>query len=170
VRIYLIGLPGSGKSTFGNQLAQALQYSFIDLDKVIADKTGRTIPELFREFGEDYFRKLEAESLRIHSLQEHLVMATGGGAPCFYDGIKYMNAQGKTVYLRVHPRIISQRLAKTTIADRPLLNTQTEEETYNRLLILLDQREPVYQQAEIQLEENEITVDEVIRRLGIQPV
>jgi len=170
VRIYLIGLPGAGKSTFGYQMAKALQYSFIDLDTVIADKSGKSIPELFREFGEDHFRKLEAESLRIHSLQEHFVMATGGGAPCFYEGIKYMKAHGKTVYLRVHPRIISHQLAKTTIADRPLLNTQTEEETYNRLLILLDQREPVYQQAEIQLEENEITVDEVIRRLNIQPV
>ncbi len=89
MRIFLIGMPGAGKSTLGQQTAIALNLDFHDLDVLIVEKTGMEITEIFRERGEEYFRKIEAKILKeVVQDQDDFVMATGGGTPCFYQNIE----------------------------------------------------------------------------------
>ena len=88
--IFLVGMPSSGKSTLGRRLARALGYRFADLDKLIVQDQKRTIPEIFASEGEDYFRKVEQRILRATQQNRSLVVATGGGAPCFFDNMDFI--------------------------------------------------------------------------------
>ncbi len=81
--VYIIGFMGSGKSTVGKKLASLLDWSFIDLDAKIEEESGKTIPELFRQFGEDHFRKIESIALQSLTTSKNTVISTGGGTPCF---------------------------------------------------------------------------------------
>ncbi|MEP2025618.1 shikimate kinase, partial [Reichenbachiella sp.] len=94
-KIFLIGMPGSGKSTLGKELAEKLGRNFFDLDAEIERMAGWVIPDIFAQVGEDYFRELEnSVLLMLIRLNEPAVIATGGGAPCFYDNIDQMNLAG----------------------------------------------------------------------------
>src|SRR5437773_11285939 len=97
--IFLMGFMGSGKTFFGKQLAQLLNYEFIDLDELIGKNEGATIAEIFFSKGEAYFRSKESSLLKSLSQNENAVIATGGGTPCFHDNMKWMNEHGITVYL-----------------------------------------------------------------------
>ncbi|MFN8889873.1 MAG: shikimate kinase, partial [Cyclobacteriaceae bacterium] len=92
MKIFLIGLPGSGKTTLGKQVASHLSIPFVDLDAAIEKAEQRTIPEIFKQSGENYFRKIESDLLKkwAESTTDFL-MATGGGAPCFFDNVEVMN-------------------------------------------------------------------------------
>jgi shikimate kinase len=167
VKIYLIGLPGSGKSTLGKQLASVLNLTFIDLDEAITARAGLTIPELFQQQGETYFRELEASLLRETSANENFVMATGGGTSCFYEGISFMNSQGVTVYLDVDVATIASRMKESEIAGRPLLNSQTVEDLIIRLKSLHDQRHVYYGQSKIRLSGNALRVEDILAALEL---
>jgi shikimate kinase len=86
-RIYLLGMMGVGKSTLGKQLARQLHYSFIDLDKSIEKEEGKSIPDIFAQLGEGYFRKVERQMLLKTAERNHIVVAVGGGTPCFYENM-----------------------------------------------------------------------------------
>src|SRR5690606_29231119 len=121
-RIFLIGMPGSGKTTLGRQLAQALDMPFLDLDEVIEDNEQTKVGSIFNTHGEDYFRNQEKILLRTTAMEHHaLVMATGGGTPCFFDNLSFMKEHGKVVFIDVPVREITSRLRKDGIAKRPLL-------------------------------------------------
>ena len=99
MKIFLIGLPGSGKSTIGKSLALELSYPFIDLDLDIEKAEGRTIKQIFKQMHEGYFRQLESKALKKYcQSQDSFVMATGGGAPCFFDNMEQINQAGKSVF------------------------------------------------------------------------
>lgn len=153
-------MPGSGKSTIGKKLAVKLGLTFLDLDEAIVQRENRSIPEIFEKEGEAYFRKVEMECLKETSdRQESLVLATGGGAPCYYDGIDWMNTEGTTIFLDVSPEILVERISMQE--ERPLL----KEDPKARMQKLYEKRIPIYRNAQIEMNADELTVEEVVERL-----
>jgi len=125
--VYLIGFMGCGKTTVGKKLAASLKWKFIDLDKKIEEKTGLTVGELFATRGEEYFREIEATTLRELTFDSNCVVAVGGGTPCFKENIDFMLSNGYTIYLKLTPAQLASRL-KDSADKRPLIqNTQGKE-------------------------------------------
>ena len=121
--IFLIGLPGSGKSTFGKSLASALNLNHVDLDQLIESKNNKSINALFEIHGEAYFREIERNALQeLLDKSSTDILSCGGGTPCFYDNMSRMNAAGLTVFLDIPVATIVKRVA--TNHDRPLLKKQ----------------------------------------------
>jgi shikimate kinase len=118
--VYIIGFMGSGKSIAGRKLASLLGWSFIDLDKRIEEHTSKTIPEIFSQKGEDYFRSIEAQLLRDLMTCTNTVISTGGGTPCHGDNMDFMNEHGLTVYLKLTPAELNSRLSQSN-GERPLI-------------------------------------------------
>ena len=133
---------GAGKTTLGKRLARIAGFSFIDLDKEIETIEKRKIPQIFEVEGEDYFRVKEAECLRSLSGKENLVIATGGGTPCYHGNMEWMNGEGKTVYLRLTPQALFSRL--TGGSARPLLKGMDKEEMLGYIQTKLKEREEYY--------------------------
>ena len=151
MKIFLIGLSGAGKTTLGKLLADELHVPFIDMDWEIEKKEKKSVGEIFSQLGEDHFRQLESEVLRDWSAaQQDFVMGTGGGAPCFHNGMEVINRSGLSIFLDVPVDELMLRLASAT--DRPLLNAGDESEKKNKLNALRASRLPIYTQAHIVLE------------------
>lgn len=124
-KIFLIGMPGSGKSKLGKKLAGHLSYAFIDLDEHIVAKAGISIPDIFKREGEAGFRLLEQASLsEVCGAGGKAVIACGGGTPCFFDNMERMNASGVTIYLNVPVPVLVSRIEGDT--NRPLLKDKEE--------------------------------------------
>jgi shikimate kinase len=144
MKIYLVGMPGSGKTTLGKKLAHELMMAFVDLDHEIEKYASKSIPEIFIEKGENFFREIESKLLvEWASSQTHFVMATGGGAPCYFRGMEVINKSGFSIFLDVPVNELLKRVSKTT--NRPLLEESNERETTLRKL--LETRMPCYRQA-----------------------
>jgi len=120
MRIYLTGYMGSGKSRHGRDAARRLGFRFLDLDTVIEQQAGMKVIEIFARFGEPLFREMEQAALKESLQYEAAIVATGGGTPCFEHNLRLMQANGKLVYLQMHPRSLAHRL-KIGAARRPLL-------------------------------------------------
>ncbi len=149
--VYLIGFMGSGKSTAGRKLASLLGWSFIDLDKRIEEYSGKKIPEIFSEFGETYFRKIESEVLKSYESHNDIVISAGGGTPCLQDNMDFMLGTGLTIYLKLTPGQLKNRLVKSK-TERPLIKGLSGEELLNFIGEKLSSREKWYNQAEITVE------------------
>ncbi|MGL5273220.1 MAG: shikimate kinase [Phocaeicola sp.] len=145
-RIFLIGYMGSGKTTLGKAFAKTYGLEFIDLDWYIEDRYRKTVTQLFSEKGEDGFRNIEKKMLHEVGEFENVVVSTGGGAPCFFDNMEYMNKMGTTVYLEVSPENLFKRL-KIAKQQRPLLANKTDEELMTFICEALQKRESFYKQA-----------------------
>ncbi|WP_346710689.1 shikimate kinase [Phocaeicola salanitronis] len=126
-RVYLIGYMGSGKTTLGKAFAQAAHLQFIDLDWYIEERMHKAIKDLFAERGEEGFRQVERNMLHEAGEFENVVIAAGGGTPCFFDNIDYMNRTGETVFLNASFEALFRRL-KVAKSKRPLLSGKTDEE------------------------------------------
>ncbi len=158
-KFFLIGMPGSGKSTLGKKVAAELDLNYYDLDALIESKEERSISEIFEVEGERYFRECERSLLReVVSKQENYVVATGGGTPCFYDNLYQMNTSGVSIFLDPPFETLIKRLLNTNINTRPKLKDldleKTLKETYSA-------RKPFYTQAKFSIsssknEENEL--------------
>ena len=159
MKIYLIGMPGSGKSTLGKLLSKNLNLSFIDLDKEIETKSGKTIEKIFQIDGEKRFRELEKDMLKMSSDQnESFVMSTGGGAPCYHDNMKFMNKSGITVFLKVSVPELERRLQSGKVV-RPLLaGNRSLHQKINELAFA---RKECYHLASIILESDSITLKDL---------
>jgi shikimate kinase len=146
--LFLIGFMGCGKSTLGRQLADLLDWEFIDLDKYIEHKFRTTVPLFFKEFGEKGFRDAERTALHDMKNRTKTIVATGGGASCFFNNMDFMNQHGTTIYMQLSPEILSQRLTGAKVV-RPLIKGKSGEELIQFITQKLEEREPFYRQAEI---------------------
>jgi shikimate kinase len=146
-RIFLIGYMGSGKSTIGKLLAEKLAYSFIDMDTHIEEKHFKTVSQIFAEKGETEFRLLEQQCLHEVSEFENVVISTGGGAPCFFDNMHYMNIHGLTIYLKFTSAELAKRLEASQANKRPILANLKGKELREFIADALSKRELFYKQA-----------------------
>lgn len=142
-RIILLGYMGAGKTTLGKALAENLHLEFVDLDWYIESKQGKAISQIFAEQGEDEFRRIERDMLHEVASKENVVIAVGGGTPCFFDNIDFMNQQGKTVYIKASTDtlIAHIHMGKTR---RPLIDGMTDDELHRYIDQSMCMREPYY--------------------------
>lgn len=170
MKIFLIGLPGCGKSTLGKQLAEVMKVPFVDLDSEIEKTIGIPIKSIFKKYSEPFFRKEESEQLhKLSVTRADFVMATGGGAPVFLDNMKFMNQHGRSIFLDVPPREIAQRILATKLDERPLLANTHPEELKDQIEFLRSQRISFYQQAHIRLTKDTIQISDVLSALKENP-
>ena len=152
-RIILIGYMGAGKTTVGKALAKELHMPFYDLDWYIESRMHKTVKAIFDERGEAGFRKIEHNMLHEVAEFEDIIISCGGGTPCFFDNIDYMNRQGETVYLKATPEVLYGHL-KMGKTIRPLLLNKTADEVQVFIREQLTQREPYYSKAKYVLDVN----------------
>lgn len=170
LKIVLVGLPGSGKSTFGRQLAEVLEFPYFDLDHQIEDYFQMKIPEIFSKYGEGKFRTWETEVLKdFLSRDDSYVLASGGGCPCFNDNMELINEKAVSVYLDVPLGEISIRLGLAKAQNRPMFSGLDQGEITLKLKSLLVERDYFYRQSKIKLSGEdfsaELLVSELIRLL-----
>lgn len=146
-RYFLIGYMGSGKTTMGRIFAAQLGYEFIDLDHFIENRYHKTISQLFAEVGEERFREIEKECLHETGQFDKAVIATGGGAPCFFDNMDFMISNGLAIYIKMSPAQLVARLSATKTGTRPLIAGKSGEELHAFIKEALEKREPFYSRA-----------------------
>lgn len=151
---------GSGKSSTGRKIASCLQWHFADTDKVVEEQEGATVPELFEQKGEDYFRKAETRALRTVSEQSRTVIACGGGTPCSAENMAIMKSTGVIVYLKLPAGALASRLLKSR-SKRPLLRETEATDMTEKVRELLDRRTVWYEQADAELDGLNDTVEEM---------
>ncbi|GAC1309468.1 MAG: shikimate kinase [Mucilaginibacter sp.] len=167
--IFLIGFMGSGKTTLGRKLAHRLGYEFIDLDHILEAQTGMTIAEYFTQFGEDAFRKVESQVLKQTPYPAHAVVSTGGGLPCFFDNMEWMNAHGKTVYIKLPPKTLATRLQNEK-DKRPVLREHQGDDLVAFIAKKLDEREGFYNEANIIADGLSLTAEKVEELLNFKAI
>lgn len=166
LKVVLIGLPGSGKSTFGRQLASVLDFPYYDLDNLIEENYAMKIPEIFSQYGEGTFREWETASLKkILQQDESYVLASGGGCPCFNDNMDLINQHGISVYLDVPLEEISSRLGGSKVQNRPMFRGLDQGEITLKLKSLLADREYFYDQAKIKLSGEDFSAELLMSEL-----
>ena len=145
-RIFLIGYMGAGKTTLGKAFARDTGLDFIDLDWYIEERYHKTVQQLFAERGEEGFRELERKMLHEVADFENVIISAGGGTPCFFDNMEYMNNRGETVFLEVDPAVLFRRL-KAAKQQRPLVADKTDDELMDFICEALQKRRPFYSRA-----------------------
>ena len=172
--IVLVGMPGSGKTTVGKSLAKDTGMPFYDLDWYIEGRMHRTIKQIFDERGEEGFRRLESTMLHEVAEFENVIISCGGGTPCFYDNMDYINQQGESVFLKCTPDVLYNHL-KMGRTERPLLMGKTPEEVQAYIKEQLTVRAPYYSKAKHTIdvtlmdsyEKIKITVDKIKESLNL---
>ena len=151
MNIYLVGYMGSGKTTVGKKLARSLKYEFVDLDHYIEQKSGKKISEILEKEEDSLFRKLEYIALINTTTKKQAVIATGGGTPCYGSNMELINKNGVSVYLKMEPGSLYNRLVHAK-DERPLLAGKSEEEMRSFIKDHLGVRQPYYNQANITID------------------
>ena len=173
-RIILIGYMGAGKTTIGKALSKELGIVFYDLDWYIESRMRKTVSEIFAERGEEGFRKIEYNMLHEVAEFEDVIISCGGGTPCFFDNMDYLNQQGQVVYLKAEPEVLYKHLQMAKV-ERPLLKGKSKEELLTFIKEQLDKREPFYTKArytfDVSLMDNydkiKISVEKIKELLGL---
>jgi shikimate kinase len=157
--VILVGFMGAGKSVCGRLLARRLGRCFVETDDMIVARDGRTIPEIFREDGEERFRQLEGDTLDSLRLKKGNVIATGGGLPCREGRMEQLKALGTVVWLDGDFRELHERATRT--GDRPMLSGRSPAEVE----ALYRQRTAFYRQAHLTIDTTGLGIDEVVGRV-----
>ncbi len=173
-RIILIGYMGAGQSTVGKALSKELGIIFYDLDWYIESRMRKTVSQIFAERGEEGFRKIEYNMLHEVAEFEDVIISCGGGTPCFFDNMDYLNQQGQVVYLKADPEVLYKHLLMARV-ERPLLKGKSKEELLTCIKEQLEKREPFYTKARYTLdvslmdnyEKIKISVDKIKELLGL---
>jgi shikimate kinase len=152
---------GSGKTTAGKKLAVRLNFSFIDLDLLIEKKEKRTISTIFSVEGELNFRKIERRVLKEIVKTDNIVVACGGGTPCYSDNMLFMKEKGQTVYLEMPVGALINRL-RNSYGERPLIKGKSKEELRNYISSTLAEREKYYQKAHYTVNALNLKVDSIL--------
>ncbi|MEI2739972.1 MAG: shikimate kinase [Chitinophagaceae bacterium] len=147
MKIFLIGFMGAGKTHWGRLLSEKLGIRFFDLDEQVTEQAGKSIPEIFATEGEEQFRLLEKEVLYIITeSHDSFVMACGGGSPCYFNNIEYMNQAGTTVWINTQPDTLFERLVKEK-DKRPLIKDLSVEQLRSFISKKFADRKIYYEQA-----------------------
>lgn len=166
MKVFLIGLPGCGKSTLAKQVANQLSRTFVDLDVEIVKGERQSIASIFAAKGEAQFRALEKTCLsRWCARSTDFVMATGGGTPCFLSNMELMKKSGISIFLDTDVNEIASRMMNTELAKRPLFAGQDVNTIAARVEEMRTQRISFYDQADVKLTGSQISVDRVIKEI-----
>ena len=165
MRIFLIGFMGCGKTTLGKKLARTLNYNFIDLDSYIENKTTEKITEIFDKKGEQYFRDLEKESVNEICKMDNMVLASGGGTPCFSDNMQTMLVKGICIYLKMESEDLAERLYKEK-NNRPLIKNLSSKDLVDFISEKLMEREVFYKKAHHILPAKNISKTDIIKLIS----
>ncbi len=149
MKLYLLGFMGSGKSHVGKKLSARLQLPFLDLDDFIVEREGMSINEIFACKGEHGFRQIERKCLEETAEMDNAIIGCGGGTPCFFDNMEWLNKHGTTWYLNYPASVLFDRL-KTRKAKRPLLKDMSDEQLLSFIEKKLEERAPYYEAAQFQ--------------------
>lgn len=165
MKIFLIGFMGSGKTHWGRLLSAKLHLPFRDLDSLIVEREKKSIADVFSEKGEEYFRYQEKQTLEdLVNREESFVLSCGGGTPCFFNNIEFMKKNGKVLWLNTSVDVLKDRLLKERMS-RPLIREINDEELRRYIIRKLSERKMYYEQADIMVNEESITLEELIRSL-----
>ena len=152
-RIILVGYMGSGKTTVGKALSKETGMMFYDLDWYIESRMRKSVSQIFAEKGEEGFRKIEYNMLHEVAEFENVIISCGGGTPCFFDNMDYLNEQGSVVYLKATPETLYKLLLMAKVV-RPLLKGKSSEELITYITEHLKERAPFYEKAHYTLDVN----------------
>ena len=170
MKLFLVGYAGSGKSTLARSLSRRLECRFIDTDKRVEQMVGASIADIFFYEGEEYFRRSEREALeQVTSLDENIVIATGGGLPTWSDNMEWMNREGVTIYLRRSAEQILSRLSDYGRQKRPLFRGKSDEELLDFMRKQMAERESYYAASQIIIDctalSDEAAVEYIVNRV-----
>ena len=156
---------GSGKTHWGRLLSQKLSFPFFDLDEQIESHEGRSIPEIFSQSGEEHFRLTEKDALHIITeSHDSFVMACGGGTPCYFNNIDYMNRCGATIWLNTPIPVLIERLIKEK-KERPLIRELGEEQLRSFVIKKFADRKIYYEQASLVIDEEDAGVEKIVEKI-----
>lgn len=159
--IYLVGFMGTGKSTVGAKLSERLHATLIEMDQVIANQHDMEISDIFDEYGENYFRRMETGLLKELQGKKHLVVSTGGGVVLREENVELMREDGYVVHLDARPEVIYERVKDNK--DRPLLNENMSVEYIEEMLG--DRKEYYRSAAHIRVSTNNKSIDEIVEEI-----
>jgi len=164
-KIFITGMPGSGKSTLGKNLSVHLSYPFFDLDQIIESMEKKKISEIFSTHGEAFFRTVEHKALnefiKSKTLSDSYVLALGGGTPCFHDNMSLINQQGVSLFLDTDISIINERMMlQREVSKRPLIAHLKSNQLMADLQEKYEKRSAFYLQSHIKIKGDE-TLDSI---------
>lgn len=151
MKIYIIGMPGAGKTHFGRILARSLKLQFFDLDELIEKKEGENVKSIISNKGEPYFRQAEHDTLEGLGHIENSVVSCGGGAPMFHNNIDHMKNTGIVIWLRTDLRVIAKRIAQN-VTRRPLFMGLNETQILEKLHEIYEKRKLFYAKADVPID------------------
>lgn len=156
---------GAGKSFWGKQLADQYQLPFYDLDEVIVQDEEMAVSDIFATKGEEYFRRKESNLLRELSKQDKFLISCGGGTPCLQENIDLMNERGTTIWIHPSIPVMAERLLRKK-SKRPLIADMPDEEVPDFIEMKLSERRPFYEQAQIIIDQDDISLDTFAEKLA----
>lgn len=157
----IMGFMGSGKSTLGKQIAKKMGVDFTDLDSYIEESTGKSIPSIFKKYGEDDFREIESQCLREVLLKPNQIVATGGGTPCHRNNLELIKTLSTSVYLQVSPEALVKRLLRSK-NPRPLIQGKSNDDLLTYVQQKLKKREKYYLEANYIVQSDQIQVEDLL--------
>ncbi|WP_372752580.1 shikimate kinase [Labilibaculum sp.] len=159
MKVFLIGYMGCGKSRWGKIIANHYGFHFIDLDELIEEREQLSVPEIFEKFGESGFRQREKEALKAIPKVENVIVATGGGAPCFHNNMSYMNEEGASLFIECSPELLRERITSSN-TERPLVKNLSPEELLQYISNHLNERLPFYEQSKYKLTSGDLEISD----------
>ena len=165
MKIFLIGFMGSGKTHYGRQLGEKLGLPFFDLDEQISSHVGKESVDYFQQDGEEGCRLTEKDLLHIITeSHDSFVMACGGGSPCYFNNIDYMNNEGTTVWINTPADVLFDRLLKER-ERRPLIRDLSDDKLRRFIHKKFADRRIYYEQAEVKVEDEPMELDQLIEKI-----
>jgi shikimate kinase len=165
MKIFFIGFMGSGKTHWGKLVSEKLQIPFFDLDEQISAHEGKTIPQIFELNGEEYFRLLEKDILHIITeSHDNFVMACGGGTPCFYNNIDFMNSRGTSIWINAPIDVLFKRLVKER-EQRPLLTNLSNDQIKGFIIKKFSDRKIYYEQATVMVDQEPLRLENLVEKI-----
>jgi shikimate kinase len=165
MKIFLIGFMGSGKTHWGRLLHQKVDIPFFDLDEQVVNHEGKSIQEIFSEHGEEYFRLVEKDVLHIITeSHDSFVMACGGGTPCYFKNIDYMNRLGTTVWINTPIAILFERLIREK-DKRPMIRDLSDGQLKSFIARKFSDRKIYYEQADVVVDDEPVQLEKLIEKI-----